>query len=72
MRFSEWRMPNDAVRISKPISHTPRVVVTRQLMPAVEARMNELFDAELNTTDTPLTREQLVEAMQLADVLVQL
>ena len=63
-------MPNDAVRISKPISHTPRVVVTRQLMPAVEARMNELFEAELNTTDTPLTREQLVEAMQLADVLV--
>jgi glyoxylate reductase len=54
----------------KPINHTPKVVVTRALMPSVEARMSELFDAELNTADTPLTRDELVTAMQSADVLV--
>ncbi|MEP2736304.1 MAG: D-glycerate dehydrogenase [Erythrobacter sp.] len=54
----------------KPISHTPKVAVTRQLMPSVEARMAELFDASLNTADTPLTRDQLMEAMQKCDVLV--
>jgi len=63
-------MPSDPNQISKPINHTPRVVVTRQLMPSVEARMSELFEAELNTSDTPYTREQLIEAMQSADVLV--
>lgn len=32
--------------------------------------MSELFDARLNTTDVPLTRDQLVAAMQDCDVLV--
>ncbi len=48
----------------------PKVVVTRHLMPAVEARMRELFDVSLNTGDTPLTRGQLAAAMREADVLV--
>lgn len=48
----------------------PKVVVTRQLLPSVEARMRELFDATLNQDDRPLTREELVCAMQTADVLV--
>ncbi|MEE4539352.1 MAG: D-glycerate dehydrogenase [Erythrobacter sp.] len=48
----------------------PRVVVTRQLMPSVEARMCELFDTSLNDTDVPLSREALVEAMRDCDVLV--
>ena len=39
-------------------------------MPSVEARMSELFDAVLNTADTPLSREQLIAAMQDCDVLV--
>lgn len=54
----------------KPIDHTPKVVVTRQLMPSVEARMSELFETTLNTNDAPMSRDQLIEAMQDCDVLV--
>ncbi|MET4132107.1 glyoxylate reductase [Porphyrobacter sp. MBR-155] len=57
-----------------PIAHLPlerpRVIVTRHLMPAVEARMRELFDVALNEGDVPLTREQLAAAMRDCDVLV--
>src|SRR5579871_5776864 len=49
---------------------SPRVVVTRRLLPETEARMAELFDAELNPEDTPRTRDELVAAMRGADVLV--
>ncbi len=48
----------------------PKVVVTRQLMPSVEARMTELFDATLNENDEPMSRVALIEAMQTCDVLV--
>ncbi|WP_324260589.1 D-glycerate dehydrogenase [Altererythrobacter sp. H2] len=48
----------------------PRVVVTRHLMPSVEARLAELFDTSLNTDDVPFSREQLADAMQSAHVLV--
>ena len=48
----------------------PRVIVTRHLMPSVEARMAELYDASLNPSDEPFTREQLAQAMQDCDVLV--
>ena len=37
---------------------------------AVETRLKELFDAELRETDAPMSREELVSAMQRADVLV--
>ncbi|MFV0360170.1 2-hydroxyacid dehydrogenase [Tropicimonas sp.] len=46
------------------------VVVTRRLPDVVEARMSELFDTELRSGDVPLTRDELVEAMRRADVLV--
>lgn len=46
------------------------VVVTRRLPEAVETRLKELFDVELNETDTPMTREALQAAMRRADVLV--
>ncbi|GKY88266.1 2-hydroxyacid dehydrogenase [Sinisalibacter aestuarii] len=46
------------------------VVVTRRLPEAVEARMRELFDVELNETDAPMSREALAGAMRRADVLV--
>ncbi|HCM51098.1 MAG: D-glycerate dehydrogenase [Citromicrobium sp.] len=52
------------------IEGTPRVIVTRVLSPDVEARMDELFDCRFNRDDTPLSREQLIEAMTEADVLV--
>ncbi len=48
----------------------PRVIVTRKLMPATEARMAELFDARFNPADLPLDRAGLIAAMQEADVLV--
>jgi len=48
----------------------PLVIVTRKLPEVIEARMAELFDVRLNETDEPMTREQLREAVQTADVLV--
>ncbi|AHM02833.1 Glyoxylate reductase / Glyoxylate reductase / Hydroxypyruvate reductase [Roseibacterium elongatum DSM 19469] len=46
------------------------VVVTRRLPEAVETRMKELFDVELNEDDHPMTKGELVAAMSRADVLV--
>ena len=46
------------------------VVVTRRLPEVVETRMKELFDAELRDEDTPLSRDELAEAMKSTDVLV--
>jgi glyoxylate reductase len=48
----------------------PLVVVTRKLPDSIETRMRELFDAKLNLDDTPLTPEQIAEAVRSADVLV--
>ena len=46
------------------------VVVTRRLPEAVEKRMSELFDTRLREDDTPMSREELAEAVKSADVLV--
>jgi glyoxylate reductase len=48
----------------------PRVVVTRRLPEAVETRMAELFDVELNLTDAIMSRKQLEAAVAEAHVLV--
>ena len=56
--------------VTKRLTRTPRVFVTRHLMPSVEERMGELFDVTLNTDDVPLSREELVAAMKDCDVLV--
>ncbi len=48
----------------------PLVIVTRRLPEIIEARMMELFETRLNDTDQPMSRDQLREAMQTADVLV--
>jgi glyoxylate reductase len=48
----------------------PLVVVTRRLPDAVEMRMRELFDAQLNADDKPMSQAELVEAARGADVLV--
>ena len=37
---------------------------------SIETRMRELFDARLNLDDTPLTPEQIADAVRTADVLV--
>ena len=46
------------------------VIVTRKLPEAVETRMRELFDAELNIDDKPMSQADLVAAVKRADVLV--
>src|ERR1700724_703964 len=52
------------------VKKKPLVVVTRKLPDSIETRMRELFDAKLNLDDTPLTAEQIAEAVRTADVLV--
>lgn len=47
-----------------------KVVLTRRLPDAVETRMRELFDAELNLKDQPMDRAALEAAVQRAEVLV--
>tara|TARA_R110000803_G_scaffold197761_1_gene261382 strand:- start:826 stop:1812 length:987 start_codon:yes stop_codon:yes gene_type:complete len=47
-----------------------KIVVTRKLPAAVELRMKELFDTNLNQDDHAFTHEELVAAVQTADVLV--
>ncbi len=47
----------------------PKVVVTRKLPDAVETRMRELFDTELNLDDVPMDAEALSAAMDRAEVL---
>ena len=48
----------------------PKVYITRKLPDAVETRMRELFEAELNIDDKPRTQPELVAAVKTADVLV--
>lgn len=48
----------------------PNVYITRKLPDAVETRMRELFDAELNIDDAPRSRAELAAAMRTVDVLV--
>src|SRR5438034_1713457 len=52
------------------VKKDPLVVVTRKLPDSIETRMRELFDARLNHDDTPMTPEQIAEAVRTADVLV--
>ena len=47
-----------------------KVVLTRRLPDAVETRMRELFDAELNLKDAAMDRAELEAAVQRAEVLV--
>jgi glyoxylate reductase len=47
-----------------------KVILTRRLPDAVETRLRELFDAELNLADRPMSRDDLAAALQRADVLV--
>ena len=46
------------------------VVVTRRLPDVVETRMSELFDVTLRSSDAPMSREELADAVRRCDVLV--
>jgi glyoxylate reductase len=48
----------------------PLVIVTRKLPDVVETRMMELFNAKLNSDDHPFSRQELIEAVNQAEVLV--
>jgi glyoxylate reductase len=48
----------------------PLVVVTRKLPDSVETRMRELFDAQLNLEDKPMSAAELADRVSTADVLV--
>ncbi|MFD0988072.1 2-hydroxyacid dehydrogenase [Methyloligella solikamskensis] len=51
-------------------SERPTVIVTRKLPEVVETRLRELFDAKLNLDDKPFSRDELIEAVKTAHVLV--
>ena len=53
-----------------PARPRPKVIVTRRLPQAVETRMAELFDVELNLTDEPMSQAALATAAARAEVLV--
>ncbi|MCO5134882.1 MAG: D-glycerate dehydrogenase [Phyllobacteriaceae bacterium] len=48
----------------------PKIIVTRKLPDAVETRMCELFDTELNLDDAPFSRARLIEAVKTTECLV--
>lgn len=48
----------------------PKLIVTRKLPDIIETRMMELFDCELNLADEAFTQEQMLDAVQRAEVLV--
>lgn len=47
-----------------------RVVVTRRLPEPVENRLSDLFDVSVREDDTPMTKAEIIKAMQEAEVLV--
>ncbi|HHL43590.1 MAG TPA: D-glycerate dehydrogenase [Hellea balneolensis] len=49
---------------------TPKVIVTRRLPDAVHERLTALFETTLNTSDTPMNKAALIDAVKTADVLV--
>jgi glyoxylate reductase len=52
------------------VRRKPLVVVTRKLPDSIETRMRELFDAQLNLDDRPMSKSELIETVKSADVLV--
>jgi glyoxylate reductase len=55
---------------TSPRPKRPRVIVTRQLMPSVEARMAELFDVSLSAHDQAFSADDLRLAVADCDVFV--
>lgn len=45
----------------------PKIVVSRKWPEEVESRMREIFDVQLNETDTPMSVSQMHEALESAD-----
>ena len=56
--------------MADPKPKLPKVFVTRRLPQPVESRLVELFATELNATDEPLTRAQMMAGLAHAEVFV--
>ncbi len=63
-------MDNVGEIANRRVAGKPRVIVTRHLLPSIEARMEELFETRLNRNDLPMKRDELAAAMRECDVLV--
>jgi lactate dehydrogenase-like 2-hydroxyacid dehydrogenase len=48
----------------------PKVIVTRKWPAPVEEQLKDLYDVQLNETDSPMTADQLKAALQTADALL--
>lgn len=48
----------------------PKIIVTRKWPDAVESRLQESYDVQLNNADIPMTAEQLTTALQTADAVL--
>ena len=48
----------------------PKIIVTRKLPDSVHERLSDLFDASLRLDDTPFNKQELIDAVKQADVLV--
>ena len=64
------KMNHQPGQLRQPRPQRPHVIVTRQLMPTVEARMAELFDVALSAHDHVFSPKELKAAVQECDVLV--
>ncbi len=51
-------------------SQKPKIIVTRRLPDTVHERLSDLFEARLRPDDRPFNKQELIEAVQQADVLV--
>jgi len=49
---------------------TPKVIVTRRWPEAVETRLKDLYDVQLNEDDHPMSSEELQEALRSADAVL--
>ena len=52
------------------MSEKPLVIVTRRLPELVEARLMELFNTKLSLDDKPFSKNQLIDAVKEADILL--
>jgi lactate dehydrogenase-like 2-hydroxyacid dehydrogenase len=48
----------------------PKIIVTRHWPDEVEARLQAQYDVQLNTSDTPMTADELKQALQTADAVL--
>lgn len=55
---------------SHSIPQNPKVIVSRKLPPEIETRFKDLFSAQFNGSDYPMSKGQLIKAVADCDVLV--